>query len=94
MASSEDSLEFSIMTAGEVERLRAERDALLEQDVDTWLDRMRNEGLSYRQFQSSISYRITAPIRLAGMFVRKVRSDGIGEAIGLAVAAVKKRTTR
>jgi hypothetical protein len=82
------------MTAGELERLRAERDALLEHDVATWLDRVRTEGLSYRQFESSISYRVTAPIRWAGILVRTVRSDGLGHAVGLTVAAVKKRVGR
>ncbi len=82
------------MSAGELEQLRAERDALLEHDVATWLDRVRTEGSSYRQFESSISYRVTAPIRWSGIFVRKVRSDGLGDAMGLAVAAVKKRAGR
>jgi hypothetical protein len=82
------------MTAGELERLRAERDALLEHDVSVWLDRVRAEGSSVREFESSISYRITAPIRWGGIFVRKVRNDGLGDAVGLAVAAVKKRAGR
>ena len=82
------------MTSGELERLRAERDALLEHDVAIWLDRVRTEGPSYREFESSISYRITAPVRWAGIFVRKVRSDGLRDALGLAFAAVKKRTGR
>jgi hypothetical protein len=82
------------MTAGELEQLRAERDALLEHDVATWLDRMRSEGSSYREFESSISYRITAPIRWAGILVRTVRSDGLREAAGLTIAAVKKRAGR
>ncbi len=59
----------------------------------TWLDRMRNEGLSYRQFESSISYRSPRRSGWRGMFVRKVRSDGTRRSVGLAVAAVKKRTT-
>ena len=82
------------MTAGELERLRAERDALLEHDVVTWLDRVRAEGSSYREFESSISYRVTAPIRWAGIFVRTVRSDGLGDAVGLVVASVKRRAGR
>lgn len=82
------------MTSGELERLRAERDALLEHDVSTWLDRVRTEGAGYRDFENSISYRITTPIRWAGIFVRKVRSDGLGDALGLAFAAVKKRAGR
>jgi hypothetical protein len=82
------------MTAGELERLRAERDALLERDVTTWLDRVRTEGSTYREFESSISYRITAPIRWAGIFTRKVRSDGLGDALGLAAAALRKRLRR
>ena len=82
------------MTAGELERLRAERDALLEHDVATWLDRVRTEGSSYRQFESSLSYRVTAPIRWAGILVRSARRDGVGETVGLAIAAVKKRAGR
>ena len=82
------------MTGAELELLRAERDALLEHDVDTLLDRVRSEGGASRQFESSISYRVTAPIRWTGIFVRKVRSDGLGDAVGLAVAALKRRTRR
>ena len=82
------------MTAGELERLRAERDALLEHDVAIWLDRVRAEGSQYRQFESSVSYRVTAPIRWAGILVRSVRTDGLGDTVGLAVAAVKKRARR
>jgi hypothetical protein len=82
------------MTDGELERLRAERDALLQHDVTTWLDRVRAEGSSYREFESSISYRITAPIRWGGIFVRRVRSDGLGDAVALALAALRKRLRR
>jgi hypothetical protein len=45
-------------------------------------------------FESSISYRVTAPIRWAGAFVRVTRSDGVGNALGLAWSAVKKRAGR
>lgn len=82
------------MTAGELQQLRAERDALLQHDVDRWLDRLRTEGATYRAFESSISYRVTAPIRWSGIFVRKARSDGLGDAVGLAFAAVRKRVSR
>jgi hypothetical protein len=82
------------MSASELEHLRAERDALLEHDVDRWLDRLRTEGSSYRAFEASISYRVTAPIRLTGAFLRRVRSDGVRDALGLAVATVRKRASR
>ena len=82
------------MTSGELERLRAERDALLEHDVSVWLDRVRNEGSPLRGFESSISYRVTAPLRWGGILVRKVRSDGLGDAVALVVSSVKKRVRR
>ena len=83
-----------LMTGDEVARLRAERDALLEHDVDRWLDRVRDEASAYRQFENSLSYRVTAPLRLAGAFVRRTRSDGLGDALGLAVTTIKNRVRR
>ena len=75
----------------EIETLRAERDALLERDVQAWLVWARDEAPAYRQFETSISWRVTKPIRWVGTFVRKVRSDGFASAVGLAFAVVKQR---
>jgi hypothetical protein len=74
--------------------LRAERDALLEQDVTAWLVWAKDEAPSYRKFETSLSWRITKPVRWAGMFSRKVKSDGLGEALALSLAFVKKRIVR
>jgi hypothetical protein len=78
----------------DIETLRAERDALLERDVQAWLVWARDEAPAYRQFETSISWRITKPIRWAGTFVRKVRSDGFGAAVGLAFTVVSQRVSR
>lgn len=71
--------------------LQKERDALLEKDVDTWLEWVKTEAHGYRQFENSISWRVTKPIRWGGDFIRKARSEGVGVAVGTAFDRVKSR---
>ena len=71
--------------------LQKERDALLDKDVDTWLDWVKTEAHGYRQFENSISWRVTKPIRWGGDFIRKVRSKGLVVAVGTAFDRVKAR---
>lgn len=71
--------------------LQKERDALLQKDVDTWLEWVKTEAHGYRQFENSISWRVTKPIRWGGDFIRKVQSKGLGVAVGTAVDRVKAR---
>lgn len=78
----------------DIETLRAERDALIERDVHAWLVWARDEAPAYRQFETSLSWRVTKPIRWAGTFVRKVRSDGFVAAVGTAFTVVKQRISR
>lgn len=75
----------------DLDTLRGERDALLNNDVERWLTRTLSEAATYSDFENSISYRITQPIRWGGIFVRKVRSDGLGEAVALGVSSVQRR---
>ncbi|MGV8881087.1 MAG: hypothetical protein ACOH19_02940 [Rhodoglobus sp.] len=74
--------------------LQKERDALLEKDVDTWLDWVKTEAHGYRQFENSISWRVTKPIRWGGDFIRKARSEGVGVATGTAISRVTSRITK
>lgn len=77
--------------AHELETLRDERDALVQNDVSAWLELVRTQSTSRRDYRNSLSWRITKPIRLAGLFSRKVRESGLRSALSLASASVTKR---
>lgn len=72
-------------------KLQQERDALLEKDVDSWLDWVKTEAHGYRQFENSISWRVTKPIRWGGDFLRKARNEGVGTAIGAAADRISSK---
>ena len=78
----------------ELEILRNERDALLENDISTWLHFVKNDATSLRHFQNSISWRITKPVRLVGKFSRKLKEVGIVATVSLALAAITARVRR
>lgn len=90
-------LELLLMTDlphDETARLREERDSLLQKDVDTWLNWVRDEAFGYRQFEDSLSFKVTKPLRWGGDFLRLVRNEGVGEALGAVANRVKHRVTR
>lgn len=78
----------------ELARVRAERDALLEHDVETWLADVKANAVGMRAFESSLSWRVTKPLRAAGAFARLTRSDGLGTAVSTAAGVVRKRVQR
>ena len=75
----------------DISALQKERDSLLEKDVDAWLDWAKTEAHGYRQFENSISWRVTKPIRWGGDFLRKARNEGVGTAVSAATARVKSK---
>ena len=81
-------------STGDLLSVIAERDALLQNDVDTWLTQVKQQSASYLDFEKSISWQATKPVRWAGAFVRKARSDGLADAVGYAMAVVRSRIAR
>jgi hypothetical protein len=75
----------------DLDRIRAERDALLEHDVETWLAHVRTDATSMRDFEQSLSYRVTKPLRWAGTFVRATKSEGLGGALAMSRRVVANR---
>ena len=73
--------------------LRAERDALLNDDVNAWLARI-SRGTSVEDYQNSLSWRVTKPLRLARNLQLRVRRDGLVSAMSQATAAAQRRWSR
>jgi hypothetical protein len=74
--------------------VRSQRDALLNRDVNVWLGQVKSEASAMRGFENSLSWKLTRPVRAAGIFTRLVRSDGLGTALGTAFGAMKRRISR
>jgi hypothetical protein len=62
--------------AAELSTLQAELDALRNGAVDRWLDRTAEEGRRLQEFESSLSWRVTRPLRVARRGMAAVRTMG------------------
>lgn len=72
----------------------AERDALLENDVRSWLAVALKQSALQADYQNSLSWRITQPLRLVRSYQLRLRQDGFASANAQAVAVLKKRLRR
>ena len=75
----------------EADRLRAEVDLLLNNDVAAWLKVVRAKSAVASDYENSLSWRITRPLRLARSFQVKVREDGVRSAVGQAATRVRQK---
>ena len=73
--------------------IRAERDALLNADVESWLNRIAKVA-SAEEYQNSLSWRVTRPLRLARTFQLRAKRDGLPSAVSQAAVVVKQRIAR
>lgn len=62
--------------AAERDRLQRTIDELRDQQVSDWLGLLQNSSVVPMSVQRSLSWRITAPIRLASASVHMVRTQG------------------
>jgi len=77
--------------AAEARRLRNELDTLRNGAIDRWLTTALEEGRRVRDFESSLSWRVTRPLRLAGVGVRSVRTVGLVPTLRLVVSRLRSR---
>lgn len=76
------------------ERLReveAQRDELLANDVAVWLDRMQHTAIPLRNYQSSLSWRVTAPLRAVRTFQLSAGRIGFGATVSLTWGYLRRR---
>ena len=77
----------------ELVRVRAERDSLLNTDVDSWLSSMQNVA-SVEDYRNSMSWKVTRPLRMFRMYQLVIARDGFSSATAQALAIVKRRVGR
>lgn len=75
----------------EIDGLRRELDALRNGAIDRWLTMALEEGRQVRDFESSLSWRVTRPLRLAGVVTRSVRAVGFASTVRLAISRLRSR---
>lgn len=78
----------------ELSIVRAERDALLNHDVDVWLETVIERSVSVADFQRSLSWRITKPLRLLRGYQIRVTRDGFLSTNAQAFDLLRKRLIR
>jgi hypothetical protein len=75
----------------EIEELRRTNDALANQSLNTWLVVVSDEARALSQVYSTLSWRITKPLRLARQVQIKVKEVGVTETAAVVGAGVKRR---
>lgn len=85
--------ELSIAEQAIVERdaLQRRLDALLNHEVSEWLDLERTLGGHSGDYESTLSWRVTKPLRLVRMFQFAARDNGLGAALRLALTFIARR---
>ena len=85
---------WSMDQKSELAAVRAERDALLDQDVTTWLEEAVGRSASIADFQNSLSWRVTKPLRLFRSYQLRVARDGFISANAQAASVVRARVSK
>lgn len=75
-----------------VEELRERLDLLLNDPLDIWAANMHSGGVRYvADFESTLSWRVTRPLRAARTFQIRVGQLGFPGAVGHAVRYARRR---
>lgn len=78
----------------EIQRLQATNDALLNQSLNAWLTVVGDEARALAQVYSTLSWRITRPLRVVRQVQLKVSEVGPSETSALVAARLKQRLGR
>ncbi|NQX11128.1 hypothetical protein HQQ80_05780 [Microbacteriaceae bacterium VKM Ac-2855] len=76
-----------------VAELQARLDTLLNDPLDSWVENMYVGG-SAAEFESTVSWRITKPLRAVRTFQMRVSQLGLGTAIAHSARYAKRRLGR
>lgn len=71
--------------------VEAQRDELLANDVVVWLDRMQHTAVPLGNYQSTLSWRVTAPLRALRTFQLSVGRIGFGATVSLTWGYLMRR---
>ncbi|MBO0982811.1 hypothetical protein [Rathayibacter sp. SD072] len=78
-----------------VEELRERLDALLNDPLDEWLQHMHVGGVvAAAPFESTLSWRVTKPLRAVRLFQIRASQLGVGGAVGHTARYVSRRLGR
>lgn len=80
--------------ADEYARLRREHDELMNRDFGAWLEMVRHEGGSLREYEKSLSWRVTKPLRLVRAFQVRVKEAGPRAALSDASTVIRRALSR
>lgn len=93
-----DDLVHSASTGGsatpqerEIARLRAQVDLLLNDPFDEWVERIQVGGVTASGFESTLSWRVTKPLRLVRTFQLRVQQLGLLGAVQHTARYAKRR---
>lgn len=75
----------------EIDELRRTNDALANQSLNTWLVVVSDEARALSQVYSTLSWRITKPLRMARQVQVKVKEVGVSETAAVVSASVRRR---
>lgn len=78
----------------QIEQLKAANDALMNESLNSWLTVVGDESRILGEVYSTLSWRITRPLRLVRQVQRKVAEVGAAETTSLVAARVKQRLGR
>jgi hypothetical protein len=76
----------------EIARLRRTNDALMNQSLNTWLAVVGDEARALALVYSTLSWRVTRPLRLARQLQIKAKEVGISETASVVAARLKRRS--
>ncbi len=75
----------------ERDALRADVDAMLTHDVSEWLEMQRGLRVGFADYESTVSWRVTKPLRLIRTFQYAAKEHGLSSALRLAGAVLTRR---
>jgi hypothetical protein len=74
----------------EIARLRRVNDALMNESLNTWLTVVGDEARALAEVYSTVSWRVTRPLRLARQVQRKAAEIGVSETASVVVARLRR----
>jgi hypothetical protein len=71
--------------------LRAQLDFVRNHSLDTWLRVVHSSGIAVRDYENTLSWRVTRPLRLVRRVQVAVREMGIGPVVAAGVRRIRTK---